>query len=61
MTREEWKTITSVYQLWLEDKGEEDKDAIVASLEEAAMLRKTEEELRKGSDWKAPEPRLTTP
>ena len=44
MTREEWKTIMSVYQLWLTGKGEEDKDAIVASLQEAAMLRKTEEE-----------------
>jgi hypothetical protein len=56
MTRKEWKTIMSVYQLWLRGKGEEDKNAIVASLPEAAMLRKTEEELSKGSDWKAPEP-----
>jgi hypothetical protein len=56
MTREEWKTIMSVYQLWLRGEGEEDKDAIVASLNEAAMLRKNEEELRKSSDWKASEP-----
>ncbi len=54
MTREEWKTILSVYELWLTDKEE----AVTANLREAAQPELSPSKTRKAVLRKRPRTEL---